>query len=64
MEASHLAGGIVMLIASVVAGLLWGQFGAAVTFYTGATFRAIALAGLARHPVTRLNAWAADAPSA
>lgn len=34
----YLASGIAMLIASVVAGLVWDRFGAPVTFYTGAGF--------------------------
>ena len=34
----NLASGIVMLIASVLAGLLWDMFGAAATFYAGAVF--------------------------
>lgn len=39
----NLASGIAMLIASVLAGLLWVEFGAAVTFYAGAIFSAAAL---------------------
>ena len=35
--------GIAMLIASVLAGLLWDQFGAATTFYAGAAISAVAL---------------------
>lgn len=35
--------GIAMLIASVVAGFLWDQFGAALTFYAGAAISAVAL---------------------
>lgn len=34
----NLVSGIMMLIASAVAGLLWDQFGAAATFYAGAGF--------------------------
>jgi MFS family permease len=44
----NLASGIAMLTASVVAGLLWDQHGAAVTFYAGAAFSAVALLGLLR----------------
>jgi MFS family permease len=38
-----LVSGIAMLVASVLAGLLWDQIGAAVTFYAGAIFAAVAL---------------------
>jgi MFS family permease len=34
----NLVSGIALLIASVLAGLLWDRFGAAVTFYSGAAF--------------------------
>lgn len=47
----NLMSGIAMLIASVVAGLLWDKLGAAATFYAGAAFCVIALLGLARRPV-------------
>ncbi len=43
----NLASGIAMLIASVVAGLLWDKFGAAVTFYGGAAISVVAAAMLA-----------------
>ena len=43
----NLASGIAMLIASVLAGLLWDNFGAATTFYAGAVFSAAALILLA-----------------
>ena len=39
----NLLSGIAMLIASVVAGILWDQLGAAFTFYAGAAFCLIAL---------------------
>jgi MFS family permease len=39
--------GLAMLIASALAGLLWDWFGAAYTFYTGALFSGLALAGMA-----------------
>ena len=39
--------GIAMLIASVLAGLLWDEFGAAITFYAGAAISAVALVLLA-----------------
>jgi MFS family permease len=44
----NLVSGIAMLIASVVAGLLWDRLGAASTFYTGAGFCCVALLGLRR----------------
>ncbi|MEW6690085.1 MAG: MFS transporter [Pseudomonadota bacterium] len=40
----NLASGIAMLVASVLAGLLWDSLGAAVTFYAGGGFAAAALA--------------------
>lgn len=46
----NLMSGIAMLIASVVAGLLWDRLGASSTFYAGAVFCMVALIGLARHP--------------
>lgn len=49
----NLMSGIAMLIASVVAGLLWDKLGAAATFYAGAAFCVIALLGLTRRPVVR-----------
>ena len=39
----NLASGIAMLIASVLAGVLWDTLGAAATFYAGAIFSAVAL---------------------
>ena len=42
----HLVSGVMLLAASVLAGWLWGAFGSAATFYSGAAFTAIALAGL------------------
>jgi len=43
----NLLSGLAMLLASLIAGLLWDQFGAPFTFYSGALFCCIALAGLA-----------------
>jgi MFS family permease len=43
----HLVSGIALLAASVLAGWLWGAFGAPATFYAGAAFAGVALAGLA-----------------
>lgn len=42
----NLAGGIVMLAASVIAGGLWDAYGPAATFQAGAAFTSVALAGL------------------
>ena len=42
--------GFAMLIASVLAGLLWDRFGASFAFYAGAVFCAMALIGLIRQP--------------
>jgi MFS family permease len=39
----NLASGIAMLVASVLAGLLWDKMGASATFYAGAAFSAAAL---------------------
>jgi MFS family permease len=50
----NLVSGIAMLVASVVAGLLWVRLAASATFYAGAGFSVIALAGLAWHRATRL----------
>lgn len=42
----NLVSGVAMLIASVVAGLLWDQLGASFTFYAGAAFSGLTLLGL------------------
>lgn len=42
----NLASGVAMLIASVLAGLLWDQLGASFTFYAGAVLCVVALTGL------------------
>ena len=44
----NLAAGIAMLVASVLAGILWDQFGAATTFHAGAAFAALSLLLLLR----------------
>lgn len=46
----NLVSGLAMLLASMVAGLLWDQLGASFTFYAGAVFCLIALLGLAWQP--------------
>jgi MFS family permease len=43
----NLASGVAMLVASVLAGLLWDRLGAGVTFYAGAVFALAALLMLA-----------------
>jgi hypothetical protein len=43
----NLVCGVALLAASVLAGWLWSTLGAAATFYAGAAFTAVALAGLA-----------------
>jgi MFS family permease len=43
----NLMSGLAMLLASVLAGLLWDRLGAPATFYAGALFSTLALAGLA-----------------
>ncbi|MEO8313181.1 MAG: MFS transporter [Pseudomonadota bacterium] len=45
--------GLAMLLASVLAGLLWDRLGASTTFYAGATFCVIALVGLVWRPDMR-----------
>jgi len=47
----NLLAGLAMLVASVLAGLLWDQLGASFTFYAGAIFCAFALAGIAFRPI-------------
>jgi len=42
----NFVGGILLLIASVVAGVLWDAIGPAATFYAGAGFTALGLIGL------------------
>jgi MFS family permease len=46
----NLMSGLAMLVASGLAGFVWDQFGATMTFYTGAAFCLLALAGLAWQP--------------
>jgi len=47
----NLVSGVAMLVASVVAGLLWDRLGASTTFYAGAGFCLVALVGLAGRSV-------------
>jgi MFS family permease len=55
----NFAGGIAMLLASIVAGVLWDLFGPAATFAVGAVFTAIAFVGLS---VVQGRKGAVDAP--
>jgi MFS family permease len=48
----NLVSGVALLVASVVAGLLWDRFGATVTFHTSAVFCLVALAGLAYQSIS------------
>src|SRR5512146_1111303 len=47
----NLMSGLAMLLASVLAGLLWDRLGAAFTFYAGAAFCVLAASGLLWRPV-------------
>lgn len=49
----NLIAGFAMLIASVLAGLLWDRLGAAATFYAGASFSALALVALLGLPMAK-----------
>ena len=51
----NLMSGIAMLLASVIAGLLWDGLGASFTFYTGAAFCVIALIGLKWVPPAQMR---------
>lgn len=50
----NLVSGLAMLLASVLAGLLWDQLGASFTFYTGAMFCVIALIGLSWQSILKI----------
>ena len=50
----NLVSGLAMLLASVLAGLLWDRLGASFTFYAGATFCVVALVGLVWQPIMRM----------
>jgi len=43
----NLMSGLALLVASIVAGFVWDRYGASATFYAGAVFCMLALAGLA-----------------
>ena len=55
----NLVSGVALLVASLVAGLLWDGFGAPATFLTGAVFSGLALALLAKFGTSRPAAGAA-----
>jgi predicted MFS family arabinose efflux permease len=42
----NLVGGVAMLLASALAGLLWDRFGATQTFIAGAAFSALAIVAI------------------
>ena len=50
-----LASGLAMLLASVLAGLLWDRLGPSFTFHAGAAFCCVALVGLAWRPRVRMT---------
>ncbi|PVZ80376.1 MFS transporter [Serratia sp. S1B] len=50
----NLVSGLAMLLASIVAGLLWDRLGASFTFYAGATFCIITLIGLVWQPIMKI----------
>ncbi|TMB46565.1 MAG: MFS transporter [Deltaproteobacteria bacterium] len=57
----NLTTGVVLLLASVVAGLLWSRLGPSATFLAGAIFAAVAMAGLVLvNPARRLMPPAGD----
>ena len=51
----NLLSGLTMLIASVLAGLLWDRLGASFTFYAGAVFCVFALGGIMCRPAVTLS---------
>ena len=52
----NLVSGLALLVASVLAGIVWDRFGAAWTFYVGAAFCAVALCTLAWQPARQAGA--------
>jgi len=52
----NLVSGAALLLASVLAGMLWDRHGSASTFYAGALFCLITLLGLAWRPAARTDA--------
>ena len=51
----NLAAGLAMLIASVLAGVLWDRLGPSFTFYAGAVFCVITILGISIHSVSRTS---------
>jgi MFS family permease len=51
----NLAAGLAMLIASVLAGVLWDRLGPSFTFYAGAAFCVITILGISIHSVSRTS---------
>jgi len=51
----NLMSGLAMLLASVIAGLLWDGLGASFTFYAGAGFCVISLVGLKWVPTAKMR---------
>ena len=49
----HLATGAALLLASVIAGALWSQFGPSATFLAGAAFAAVAFVGVLNYGAVR-----------
>ncbi|ENV48879.1 hypothetical protein P255_02769 [Acinetobacter brisouii CIP 110357] len=50
----NLVSGLAMLLASVLAGLLWDRLGASFTFYAGSIFCIMALVGLLWQPIMKI----------
>ena len=50
----NLVSGLAMLLASLLAGLLWDRFGASFTFYAGTMFCVLALTGLVWQPLMKV----------
>ena len=60
----NLVSGVLMLVASVVAGALWDRIGPAATFYAGASFALLGVAGLllqigvtSKAGISAINSW-------
>lgn len=59
----NLVSGVAMLLASVVAGLVWDRWGPSFTFWTSAVFCLVALVGIARTPFAVKSQAAAEKQS-
>jgi MFS family permease len=51
----NLMSGLAMLLASVVAGVVWEKLGASYTFYAGGLFCVLTLVALIRYPSLQIN---------